>query len=372
MESRKTRSMLLTILITIVLMDVYFKNLIAAEKVTPKVAAMFAFGDSLIDNGNNNYLRSLAKANYDPYGIDFGQGFASGRFSNGKTIIDYLGDFLGLALLPAYASPDAKGRGIIQGVNYASASAGILEETGRNLGERFSFRQQVENFASNLNQLKNVMEGEQLGLYLNKSLAVVIMGSNDYINNYFLTSFYATSYIYTPTAYSDLLIQQYTKQILALYRLGLRKFFLAAIGLLGCIPNQLANTFSPPGTCASFANDMALMFNTKLKSQVTQLNRNYKDAVFVYGNTYDVVADMLINSTNYGFTVTDTGCCGIGRNQGQITCLPFSAPCINRDEHVFWDAFHPTQAAYKLLVEKAYNGPPSDCYPVNIKQMVDM
>lgn len=42
---------------------------------TPKVPAMFMFGDSLVDNGNNNYyLSSLAKANYYPYGIDFFQG----------------------------------------------------------------------------------------------------------------------------------------------------------------------------------------------------------------------------------------------------------------------------------------------------------
>lgn len=91
MESRKFRSVLRTILLSIVLIDESFKSFIAAEKATPQVAAMFAFGDSLTDSGNNNYLNSLAKANYDPYGIDFGQGFASGRFSNAKTIIDYLG-----------------------------------------------------------------------------------------------------------------------------------------------------------------------------------------------------------------------------------------------------------------------------------------
>ncbi|KVH89691.1 Lipase, GDSL [Cynara cardunculus var. scolymus] len=333
---------------------------------------MFAFGDSLTDNGNNNYLNSLAKANYVPYGVDFYQGLPSGRFSNGKTIIDYLGDLLGLPLLPAYASPDATGRSIMQGVNYASASAGILDETGRNLGERFSFRQQVENFASNLNQLKNEMEGEQLSQYLRKSLAVLILGSNDYINNYLLTPLYPTRYIYTPTSYTDLLIQQYAMQISALYSLGLTKFFIAGIGPLGCIPNQLATNSAPPGTCASFANDLAVMFNTQLRSLVIQLHKNYTDAVFIYGNTYSAVTDILNNPNTYGFTVTDRGCCGIGRNQGQITCLPFSAPCINRDQHVFWDAFHPTQAVNRILAEKAYNGPTSDCYPMNVKQLAEL
>lgn len=57
---------------------------------TPLFPAMFVFGDSLMDDGNNNDLNSLAKANYVPYGIDF-PGGATGRFSNGKTIIDLLG-----------------------------------------------------------------------------------------------------------------------------------------------------------------------------------------------------------------------------------------------------------------------------------------
>lgn len=58
---------------------------------TSKISAMFVFGDSLTDVGNNNYLNSLAKANYVPYGIDFFEG-PSGRFCNGRTVVDFLGN----------------------------------------------------------------------------------------------------------------------------------------------------------------------------------------------------------------------------------------------------------------------------------------
>jgi hypothetical protein len=56
----------------------------------PQVPCLFVFGDSLSDNGNNNNLVTLAKVNYPPYGIDFPRG-PTGRFSNGRNIVDIIG-----------------------------------------------------------------------------------------------------------------------------------------------------------------------------------------------------------------------------------------------------------------------------------------
>ena len=60
-----------------------------------KYRAIFVFGDSLVDAGNNNYLNnSLAKAFNRPNGIDFPSPNAShptGRFTNGLTIVDLIG-----------------------------------------------------------------------------------------------------------------------------------------------------------------------------------------------------------------------------------------------------------------------------------------
>ena len=64
-----------------------------AEVNSQRVPALFAFGDSLVEVGNNNFLRSVARANYFPYGIDFIRG-ATGRFSNGKSFIDFIGKMI--------------------------------------------------------------------------------------------------------------------------------------------------------------------------------------------------------------------------------------------------------------------------------------
>lgn len=52
--------------------------------------AFFVFGDSLVDNGNNNYLATTARADSYPYGIDFPTHRPTGRFSNGLNIPDYI------------------------------------------------------------------------------------------------------------------------------------------------------------------------------------------------------------------------------------------------------------------------------------------
>lgn len=52
--------------------------------------AFFVFGDSLVDNGNNNYLLTEARADSPPYGIDTPDHRATGRFSNGKNVPDII------------------------------------------------------------------------------------------------------------------------------------------------------------------------------------------------------------------------------------------------------------------------------------------
>ena len=59
----------------------------------PKLApALYVFGDSIVDAGNNNLLNTYAKYNYPPYGVDFPAGI-SGRPTNGYNIADFFGKF---------------------------------------------------------------------------------------------------------------------------------------------------------------------------------------------------------------------------------------------------------------------------------------
>jgi hypothetical protein len=63
--------------------------------------AMYVFGDSTLDVGNNNYLAgaNVPRANRPYYGVDFPGGVPTGRFSNGYNTADFIGrSILGLLL----------------------------------------------------------------------------------------------------------------------------------------------------------------------------------------------------------------------------------------------------------------------------------
>lgn len=45
----------------------------------------------MADNGNNNNLATVAKANYHPFGFGFLNQTTTGRFTNGRTTVDVIG-----------------------------------------------------------------------------------------------------------------------------------------------------------------------------------------------------------------------------------------------------------------------------------------
>lgn len=59
------------------------------------VPAVLVFGDSIVDSGNNNYILTIVKSNFLPYGRDFASGnLPTGRFSNGLVPSDIIGIYI--------------------------------------------------------------------------------------------------------------------------------------------------------------------------------------------------------------------------------------------------------------------------------------
>ncbi|KAK1368855.1 GDSL-lipase 1 [Heracleum sosnowskyi] len=338
----------------------------------PQVPCFMIFGDSLVDVGNNNILKTWARADYSPYGIDFKPFGPTGRFCNGRTTVDFIAELLGF---DHYIPPSelTNGTDILQGLNFASAAAGIREETAQHLGDRSTMKEQIDNFKNKILEMNVLLGGPQNTRdHLGKCLFQVGFGSNDYLNNYFLPSVYNTSKLFTPEQYADDLIKQFTTLLLEIYDLGARKFALAGVSQVGCSPNSLA-LGSQDGTCVKTINDANEMFNTRLKTLVDTLNKDHPDAKFTYINSYGLFQELKDRASTLGFKNTNEGCCGVGKFKGLITCLPTQIPCPNRDEYLFWDAYHPTEATNRIGARRSYiKLLPTDAYPYDIRTLITL
>lgn len=101
--------------------------------------ALIVFGDSTVDPGNNNFIPTVARANFPPYGRDFDRGVATGRFSNGRLVTDFLSEAFGLpSSVPAYLDPSYTIDQLATGVSFASGGTG-LDDLTANIPVRGNF-----------------------------------------------------------------------------------------------------------------------------------------------------------------------------------------------------------------------------------------
>ncbi|XWS70962.1 hypothetical protein CRYUN_Cryun03dG0095900 [Craigia yunnanensis] len=337
------------------------QNWVNAE---PQVPCYFIFGDSLSDSGNNNNLDTLAKVNYPPYGIDFPSG-PTGRFSNGRNMQDIIVELLGFEeYITSFIQ--AEGKCILKGVNYASGSAGILDESGSLLGVRVPLNEQIKNHKTIISRISNILGNDSSTKeLLSQCIYSVQIGSNDYINNYFKPKFYNTDCQYTPDQFAAVLVEQYSKQIKTLYDNGARKFALYGLGYIGCTPDATATYGTNGSLCVDKLNIAATLFNNRLMPLVKELNGNLTDAKFSYLNPSPKPVDL-------SSFVRNGSSCQTGGGGGEL-CVRNSKPCSNRSQYLFWDGVHPTDAYNEVVAKSAYQTEsPLEAYPFNIQKLAKL
>ncbi|XP_050129782.1 GDSL esterase/lipase At4g16230-like [Malus sylvestris] len=335
------------------------------------VPANFVFGDSLVDAGNNNYLVSLSKANYLPNGIDFGK--PTGRYTNGRTIIDIIGQQLGFkGFSPPYLSPTTAVPKVLQGVNYASGGGGILNHTGKIFGGRLNMDEQLDFFANTRQDIISSIGLPAALQLLSKALFSVTMGSNDFINNYLTPVISAPEQKFIPPeTFVGILISRYRLQLRRLYNLGARKILVTNVGPIGCIPYERDTNLDAGDSCVEKPNQLAQLFNPELKSLLTELNANLEGSKFVYADVYGIVNDITRNHISFGFVNANSACCHVaGRFGGLIPCGPPSKVCRERSKYVFWDPYHPSDAANVIIARRLLYGDSNDISPINVLQLI--
>jgi phospholipase/lecithinase/hemolysin len=156
----------------------------SSKRIQPKFSAIFYFGDSVLDTGNNNHIPTVALANHVPYGTDFPGKKPTGRFSNGRLLPDLLNERLQIKeFSPPFLDQKLSSSDIVTGVNFASAGSGFDEQTSK-LSNTMAMAKQVDLFSDYLSRLRDVVGDKDASRIVADSLIFISSGTNDFSHYY--------------------------------------------------------------------------------------------------------------------------------------------------------------------------------------------
>ncbi|CAN1836882.1 GDSL esterase/lipase APG [Linum perenne] len=295
------------------------------------VPGLIIFGDSAVDVGNNDYLPTLFKANYPPYGRDFVTHQPTGRFCNGKLATDITGETLGFKTYPpAYLSPDAMGSNLLTGANFASAASGF-DEKAASLNHAITLPQQLELFKEYKGKLAKAAGANRSATIISDSLYILSAGSSDFLQNYYVNP----------------LLNK------GLYNLGGRKLGVTSLPPLGCLPAARTIFGYHEQGCVSNINTEVQQFNKKVTSAAASLQKQLPGMKIVIFDIFKPLYDLVKKPSDFGFAEARRGCCGTGTVETTVLlCNPKSpGTCPNATQYVFWDSVHPSEAANQVLAD---------------------
>ncbi|MFS8004967.1 putative triacylglycerol lipase [Helianthus anomalus] len=316
----------------------------------PLVPAMFIFGDSVVDVGNNNNLETVVKSNFPPYGRDFINHHATGRFCNGKLASDFTGENLGFTSYPPpILSKEANGKNLLLGANFASGGSGYYDTTAK-LYNTISLSKQLGNYKEYQKKLVGLAGKANATSIISGSVYLVSSGSSDFVQNYYVNPLLYK--VYTPNQFADILIQAYSHFIQELYRLGARKIGVSTLPPIGCLPASITLFGEDSNECVTKMNSVAKYFNKKLNATSLSLKSKLSGLNLVVLDIYHPLFDLIQKPTDFGFFEARKACCGTGLIETSFLCNKESpGTCKNASEYVFWDGFHPSEAANKILAD---------------------
>lgn len=182
-----------------------------------------------------------------------------------------------------------------------------------------------------------------------------------------------------------------------MHELGARRVLVTGTGPLGCVPAELALR-SRDGNCDPELQRAAGLFNPQLSQLIRNLNRDIGSEVFIAANAFSMHMDFITNPQGYGkrpfffspaplFSVPDNSassslragfitskvaCCGQGPYNGIGLCTIASSVCSNRNVYAFWDAFHPSERANRIIVGQFMAGSIDYMSPMNLSTVLEM
>ncbi|KAI3693980.1 hypothetical protein L1987_76937 [Smallanthus sonchifolius] len=329
--------------------------------------AIFNFGDSNSDTGG--FWSAFPEAS-PPNGMTYFK-HPAGRASDGRLIIDFIAERIGIPFLSPYLK--SIGSDYRHGANFATlASTVLLPQTSLfvsglspfalpiQLNQMRHFKAQVENLYSEGST--NLPPPDVFG----KSLYTFYIGQNDF------TSDLAKNGISGVKQRLPEVISVIIGTIKDLHALGGRAFFVQNLAPIGCYPAFLVEL--PHGDkdidefgCLIPYNNAVDEYNDMLHDALNQTRQELPDAKVIYVDSHKALRELFQHPTSHGLKYGTLACCGYGGGRynfnPQVYCgntkfingqnLTASA-CDDPENYVSWDGIHTTEAANKIIADAIF------------------
>ncbi|XP_057764329.1 GDSL esterase/lipase At1g28590-like [Salvia miltiorrhiza] len=332
--------------------------------------SIIGFGDSLTDTGNLLHLYPSEPPLFfavPPYGETFFNR-PTGRCSDGRLIIDFIAEYLGLPLVPPFYG----GKNLSGGnsVNFAAASANALPDS-------FFMSKGIEVRHANISLTDQLRWFKELFLpkfyrkpsdrkrFLEASLMIVgEIGGNDY--NHALLKGKSMELVQT---FVPQVVKATTSTISELIKLGAVTLMVPGNFPIGCLATYLTqfrssnqNDYDPKTGCIIWLNKFAIYHNKLLQSEISRIQHENPNTTIIYADYYNAAMRFYRSPQKYGFTKGGLAvCCGGCGPYIVDQSLHGNHVCKNSSEYVGWDGLHLTEAAYRViaraLMQESYTIP---------------
>ncbi|KAK3163314.1 hypothetical protein QOZ80_1AG0002010 [Eleusine coracana subsp. coracana] len=322
--------------------------------VAREYAAIFNFGDSLVDAGNlvvNGIPDYLATAKL-PYGQTY-FGYPTGRCSDGRLVIDFIAQELGLPLLTGATSLDTpffQERGL-----------------GQTVWNSGSLHTQIKWFQDMKPSICNSTQ-ECRDLFRRSLFIVGEFGGNDY--NSPLFAFRPLEEVYT---FIPHVVDSIGKGVEKLIAEGAVDLVVPGVLPIGCFPVYLSifrkqpEMYGPKSGCIKEMNTLSWVHNVALQRKIVELRARHPGVRIIYADYYTPAIQFVLHAEKWGFLrQTPRACCGapgVGEYNFNLTSKcgePGAYSCEDPSNHWSWDGIHLTEASYGHIARGWLYGPFAD------------
>ncbi|XP_054803939.1 GDSL esterase/lipase At1g54790-like [Prosopis cineraria] len=345
-----------------------------ANSVDFNYPAVFNFGDSDSDTGE--LVAALGIQLAPPNGLRYFK-TPSGRFCDGRLIVDFLMDATDLPFLNAYLNsvgfPSFR-----KGCDFAAAGSTILPASASSISP-FSFWIQLSQFSRfKARVLELIAKGNESNKYVpaddyfKKGLYMFDIGQND------LAAAFHSKTLDQVLASIPTILLEFEYGIKKLFVQGARHFWIHNTGPLGCLAENVAKFGTDPSIvdelgCVRMHNQAAKTFNLQLHALCRELQGQFPDANVTCVDIFTIKINLIANYSKYGFAQPIMTCCGHGGPPlnydsrvfcGQTRILNgtkiTAKGCTDSTEYVNWDGIHYTEKANQYVASQILTGKYSD------------